>query len=184
MADEETTGANLPTVVQPHALSGVPWAPQQSPYIPFNVQMPDGHTERVLVDAGEVWDVIMAKLPRWLDPNARHTFGEAQLRTTVKAGVKIARSLMLEKLFSSLPPGYPQPPNSVAKGQDYLLVLARYLYGLFVDIQAATGGVTARVERNDGAYRVADVTLPDLTATAAAGQGAANAATTPADAAG
>src|SRR5579875_2424125 len=140
----------------------LPWEPQATRYIPFNVRLPDGSSERVLVDAQEVEQALLSRLPRWLRPDVKHSFIEAELRTTVKAGVKIIRSMMLDTLFSKLPAGYPQPPHKVAKGEDYLLSFGLYLYRLFVDIQAASGGVTARVEREGGVYRVADVVLPGV----------------------
>jgi hypothetical protein len=158
MSDDDDTQAVATTTT---TAAGLPWAPQATRYIPFTVVMPDGHAERALVDAEHVWGALMGQLPHWLNPDVKHSFAEAELRTTLKAGVKMARALLIDSFLAQLPPGYPKAPNRVAKGEDYLLVFTRYLFRLFVDLQAASGGPVAVVSAHEtGRWAVTDVSLP------------------------
>lgn len=142
--------------------AGLPLTPQATRYIPFTVIMPDGHSERAVVDAAQIWDALTAHMPHWLNPDVKHSFAEAEFRTTLKAGVKMARALFIDSFLSHVPAGYPKAPNKVEKGQDYLMMFGRYLFRLFVDIQAAAGGPVAVVAKHEatGRWAVTDVTLP------------------------
>lgn len=116
----------------------------QTQGIPLRLEI-DGIVHNVTLDPEPLFAYVQNNLPPIIDPAAKHSFSEAQMRTAIKGILRFVITNYVHPVIEETD----YPKLQVDRSDDYITGAGFYLLHLMVNVLAATGGIEVEVDGDE-----------------------------------